>query len=362
MRILLSALLAFLRALVVPNATLALETAGLRQQLAVCLRSAKRPRLQSGDRLFWVLLRRLWPGWAGSLAIVKPATVVGWASKGFKALWRHKSKPGRPRIPRKHINFIKRMSTDHPEWGEDKIAEELAAKFDINHSGSTIRRYMVPRHSSPRGGQTWRTFVKNHAKQMWACDFLTQYTAFFNVAYIFIVMEIGSRRIAHWGVTTSPTLSWVKQQLREATPWGETPRFLIHDNDGIFGQYGRRVTAERDGKKRSCRCHLDRWLHQVMGIEGVPIPYGAPNANAHLERFNRTLREDALDHFIFLGVDHIRQVVAEFVEYYNRARPSQAIHGIPDPYPQLKSLPPEDGKLVALPVLGGIQHDYRLAA
>jgi transposase InsO family protein len=175
-------------------------------------------------------------------------------------------------------------------------------------------------------------------------------------------MEIESRRIVHWGVTTSPTLSWVKQQLREATPWCETPRFLIHDNDGIFGQYPKRLTSMEDGKKRSYRCHLDRWLYEVMGIEGIPIPYGAPNANAHLERFNRTLREDALNHFIFIGISHIRRVLAEFVEYYNRARPSQAIHGIPDPYPELEKPPLSEGKLVALPVLGGIHHDYRLAA
>jgi len=362
MGILFSALLAFLRALVLPKASLALENAGLRQQLAVCLRCAKPPRLQPGDRIFWVLLRRLWPNWTRPLSIVRPATVIGWCNKSIKALWRHKSKPGRPRIPREHINFIKRMSTDHPKWGEDKIAEELVAKFGVSHSGSTIRRYMVPRSKSPRGGQTWRSFVKNHAHQMWSCDFLVQYTAFLNVAYVFIIMEIESRRIVHWGVTTSPTLPWVKQMLREATPWGETPRFLIHDNDGIFGQYGRRLTVEKDGKKRSYRCHLDLWLNEVMEIEGIPIPFGAPNANAHLERFNRTFREDALNHFIFLGINHIRNVAAEFIEYYNRARPSQAIHGIPDPYPELRQPPPAKGKLIALPVLGGIHHDYRLAA
>ena len=139
---------------------------------------------------------------------------------------------------------------------------------------------------------------------------------------------------------------------------GTRPRIVIY---GV-GQYGKRVTVEEDGKKRSYRCHLDLWLHTVMGIAGIPIPYGAPNANAHVERFVRTLREDALDHFIFLGVEHIRRVTASFVEYYNRARPSQAIHAIPDPYCELTEPPPKNGKLIALPVLGGIHHDYRLAA
>ena len=222
--------LRFLRGLLVPKAALALENATLHQQLGVFQRQCKRPQLTRTDRAFWMVLRRLWSGWAGALIIVKPKTVIGWCNQGFRALWRRKSKPGRPRIPKEHIKYIKRISSDHPEWGEDKIAEELAAKFGINHSGSTVRRYMVPRGGSPRGGQTWRTFVHNHASELWACDFLTQHTALFNVAYIFIVMEIESRRIVHWGVTSSPTLSWVKQQIRNATPWGATSRFLVHDN------------------------------------------------------------------------------------------------------------------------------------
>ena len=146
------------------------------------------------------------------------------------------------------------------------------------------------------------------------------------------------------------------------TASGECPRFLVHDNDGIFGQFGPPVQVERDGKTRSYRCQLDRWLHEVMEIQGLPIPYGAPNASPHVERFMRTLRQEALNHFIFLSADHIRHVVAEFIRYYNGARPSQAIHGIPDPYPELKLPPPQVGRLIALPVLGGVQHDYRLAA
>jgi hypothetical protein len=103
-------------------------------------------------------------------------------------------------------------------------------------------------------------------------------------------------------------------------------------------------------------------LREVLRIQGLPIPYGAPNASPHVGRLMRTLREEALDHFICLTVEHIRRVVAEFVRYYNRARPSQAIHGIPDPYPELKQPPLPARWRVALPVLGGIQHDYGLAA
>jgi hypothetical protein len=147
-----------------------------------------------------------------------------------------------------------------------------------------------PSRRPPRGDRTWRTFVRNHAKEVWSCDFLTQYTALFAVAYVFVIMEIDSRRIVHVNVTTNPTMAWVKQQK----------------------------------STRSYRCHLD--------------------------------------HFIFLTADHIRRVVREYVRYYNGARPSQAIHGIPDPYPELRQPPPMTGKLVALPVLGGVLHDDRLVA
>ena len=365
MRALIVALFSCLRAALMTRTALALENAALRQQLTIYQRAQKRVRLRAEDRAFWVVLRKLWSGWERALIVVRPETVIAWHRQGFKLLWRRRStrgKVGRPRIPRKDIAFIRPMSGDHPEWGEDRIAEELAAKFRIEHSASTIRRYMVPRQGPPRGTQTWRTFVRNHSKEVWACDFLTQYTALFAVAYVFVVMEIGSRRIVHVNVTTAPTLFWVKQQIRQATAWDATPHFLVHDNDGIFGQCGRQVMVEQDDRPRSYRCHLDRWLSEVIGVEGIPIPYGAPNASPHIERFIRTLREEALDHFIFLSTDHIRRVVGEYVRYYNGARPSQAIHGIPDPYPELQQPPRKTGKLLALPVLGGIQHDYRLVA
>ena len=365
MKTLISALIALLRAAFLTRANLALENAALRQQITIYQRNQKHPRLRIGDRVFWILLRRLWSTWDRWLIIVKPETVIAWHRQGFRLFWRHRSmscKVGRPRIPREHIAFIRRISRDHPEWGEDKIAEEFAAKFGIQHAASTIRRYMVRRSDGPRKSQTWHTFIQNHAKEVWACDFLTQYTAFFTVAYVFVIMEVGSRRIVHTNVTTNPSLAWVKQQIREATASGHGPRFLVHDNDGIFGQFGTPVKVDREGRIRSYRCQLDRWLDEVMAIRGLPIPYGAPNASPHVERFVRTLRQEALDHFIFLSPDHIRRVVSEVISYYNGARPSQAIHAIPDPYPELRQPPPQGGRLVALPVLGGIQHDYRLAA
>ncbi len=349
-----------LRVLFMSRGSLALENLALRQQLAAYARRQKRVHVRPQERVFWVALSKVWVSWRSALIMVKPATVIAWHRRGFQRYWRWRShKSGRPPIPMEHIALIRRISSDHAEWGEDRIAEELAIKLGVHHSTSTIRKYMVSRRK-PRDGQTWRTFVKNHAKQIYACDFLTQHTAFFTVVYIFVVMEIASRQIVLINATNGPSLAWVKQQIREITPWGKVPRFLIHDNDGIFGQYRHR--KQRGEKNRRYRCHLDLWLREVMGMQGTPIPYGAPNANSRVERFHRALREEALNHFIFLSVRHVHQVCREYVKYYNGARPSQALHAIPDPYPELRKPPPKTGKVIALPVLGGVQHDYRRVA
>ncbi len=126
-----------------PRTDLLLEIAALRQQLDIYRRQVKRPKLRRRDRVFWIWLRRHWSGWKNALVIVKPATVLKWHRKGYRAYWRWRSKgkSGRPRIPRKHIEFIRRISGDHPEWGEDKIALELKLKLGVEHSTSTIRRY-----------------------------------------------------------------------------------------------------------------------------------------------------------------------------------------------------------------------------
>ena len=118
---------------------------------------------------------------------------------------------------------------------------------------------------------------------------------------------------------------------------------------------GRRPRLKRPA---TSTCGSQRsWASRVS-----PSPYGAPNASPHIERFNRTLREEALNHFIFLDAKDVLRVCQEYVEFYNRARPSQALHAIPEPYPELITPPRRSGELIALPVLGGVQHDYRLAA
>ena len=206
-------MLAIVQALFANKAALAMENLALRQQLAVYKRKRPRPRLSDLDRLFWTALKDQFAAWVDALVIVKPETVVKWQKKRFRKRWARKSKPGRPSIPRQHIAFIKRISGDHPEYGEDRIALELELKFGIKHSTATIRKYMV-KPSRPRPpSQSWRAFLKSQADAIWTCDFCVQYTVRFTSLYIFVVMELGSRKVVHVNVTEHRSLAWVQESV-----------------------------------------------------------------------------------------------------------------------------------------------------
>ena len=177
---------------------------------------AKKPILGNRDRLIWSLLSRVWKDWASELIFVNPETVIRWRKRKFREFWRKKSqnRPGRPAIFHEHIAFIRRISSDHPESGEDRIALELEVKFGIHHACSAVRRYMVKRRPKPTDSQAWRSFLKNQAKAMWSCDFFVQHTVLFQGLYVFVVMEPASRKVIHFHVTDHPILEWTNQQTR----------------------------------------------------------------------------------------------------------------------------------------------------
>jgi hypothetical protein len=112
----------------------------LRQQLTVLKRKSKRPILRNRDRLFWSLVSKVWRDWRSELILVKPETVIRWRDRKFREFWRRKSqgRSGRLAIANEHIDFIRRISSDHPEYGEDRIALELEVRFGIRHACSTI--------------------------------------------------------------------------------------------------------------------------------------------------------------------------------------------------------------------------------
>jgi putative transposase len=183
------------------------------------------------------LLSKVLIDWKSELILVRPETVIRWRERKFREFWRRKSqaRPSRPTIPNEHIDFIRRISSDHSDYGEDQIALELEVRFGVCHASSTVRKYMVERSLGPTGSQAWRSFLKNQAKAMWSCDFFVQQTVVFRVLYIFVVMELANRKVIHLHVIDHPTLEWTKQQIRNAC-FEDQPKFLLHDNHGKFGQ------------------------------------------------------------------------------------------------------------------------------
>ena len=130
-------------------------------------------------------------------------------------------------------DLIRRMSQANPLWGAPRIHGELL-KLGIAVAQSTVARYL-PRPRKPPS-QTWRTFLTNHLAQTAAIDFFTVPTATFRVLFVFVVLAHERRRVLHFGVTEHPTQEWTMQQMREAFPWDQAPRFVLRDRDAIYGR------------------------------------------------------------------------------------------------------------------------------
>ena len=217
------------------RAILQLENLALRHQLGVLRRSVKRPKLTSADRLLWIWLCELWIDWRSSLVIVKPETVIGWHRKGFRLFWTWKvrhGRPGRPPVSKEIRQLIRQMSRANLLWGAPRIHGELL-KLGIDIGETSVGKYIVRNRKPP--SQTWRTFLENHVNTTVSIDFLTVPTIRFQVLYVFLVLAHDRRRIVHFNVTAHPTAEWTGQQLREAFPFEQVPRYLLRDRDGIFG-------------------------------------------------------------------------------------------------------------------------------
>jgi len=331
---------ALLRASLANRASLAMENLALRQQLAILEGSVKRPRLRQRDRIFWVWLRRLWNGWRSCLVVVQPETVVKWHRQGFRLYWRWKSrrrKPGRPRIEPEIRQLIRHMSQENPIWGVPRIQAELGL---LGHdvAESTVAQCIDRSRKPPSPG--WRTFLRNHASQIAAIDFFTMPTVTFRVLYCFIALRHSDRRILHTNVTAHPSAQWPGNQVVQTFPYDSVPRFLLRDNDSIYGE--------------EFHCRVTQ-----MGIEEIATAYRSPWQNAYVERVIGSIRRECLDHMIVFGERHLRRILAEYVEYYNTVRTHQSLDGN-SPIPRDVE-PPENGRVVATPHLVGLHHCYSRA-
>jgi putative transposase len=324
--------------------SLMLENLTLRQQLAVLKRKHPRPRLGPLDKLFWVLVRRLWSQWKESLFLVQPETVVRWHRAGFKLYWAmlckvRKRVGGGRRISKQICDLIFQMVAESPSWGAPRIhGELLMLGFEV--SETTISRWMRRAPKSPQPAKHWLAFLRNHREAIAAMDFFTVPTVTFNVLYCFFIISHDRRRILHFNVSRHPTSSWIVQQLREAFPYDAVPKFLVFDHDAKYG------------------CEVPSAIRSLK-ITPVRTSIGSPWQNGVAERWVGSCRRELLDHVIALNERHLKRLLSDYGSYYHLDRTHL---GLKKQTPAGRAHSLGNRKVICQKRLGGLHHRYDRAA
>ena len=223
----------------------------------------------------------------------------------------------------------------NPTWGSPRIRAELA-KLGLQVSASTVRKYRPKRERRPPS-QTWRTFLRNHAKELVAGDFFTVPTVTFRVLFVFVVFAHERRKVLHFAVTEAPSASWAGQQIVNAFPFETPPKYLLHDRDGVYG-------ADFVQRMRG------------LGIEEKLIAPQSPWQNPYAERLIGRIRRECLDQIVILGEQHLTAVFKEYFDYYHRARTHRSL-AQDCPIPRAV-ITPDQGRVVEFPLVGGLYHLY----
>src|SRR6266545_3173142 len=297
----------------------------LRHELQVLRRQVARPQLRPADRVVLAALSQALPRVRSLL--VEPATLLRW-----------------------HRELVLRLAAENPGWGYKRIHGELAG-LGFTLSPSTVWN-ILRRHGidpSPRRARlSWREFLRQQAAGIVECDFFTVDTIWLSRLYVFFFIELERRRVHSAGVTAHPNGAWVTQQARTVLATlrneGKQPRILIRDRDI-------KLTNAFDAFLRS------------EGITVIRTPIAAPKAKAHAERWVGSVRRECLDRILIVSQRHLERVLREYVAHHNTHRPHRALNQQPPiPKPIPIRTPPGDDHVRRRDRLGGLLHEYELAA
>ena len=325
---------------------LILENLALRQQLLALRAKRPRRRLSARQKLFWVVLRKLWQGWKQPLLLVTPRTVVEWHRAGFRLYWKWLSRTrglgGRQPVEEQIRGLISRMAAENPTWGAPRIHGELL-KLGFKVSEPTVSRWLQRAPKSPDTHRRWLTFLRNHREAIAAMDFFTVPTLTFGVLYGFFVISHSRRKILCCNVTKNPSALWIVQQMREAWPYARAPRFLVFDRDSKFGND---VLAAAKN----------------LGAEPVRTAFRSPWQNGVAERWVGSCRRDLLDHVIVLNERHLKRLMREYIRYYQEDRTHLGLaKDTPEGRPAARQAA-DRSRIQSFARLGGLHHRYDFAA
>jgi putative transposase len=246
--------------------------------------------------------------------------------------------------------LVLRLAAENPSWGYKRIHGETSA-LGYTLSPSTVWNILRRNGIEPVPGRarlTWGEFLREQAAGIVECDFFTIDTIWLRRLYVFFFIELERRRVHIAGITAHPNGTWATQQARTLLMTlgaeGKRPQILIHDRDV-------KLTKAFDTFLRN------------EGVSVIRTPIAAPKAKAHAERWVGSVRRECLDRLLIVSQAHLERVLREYVDHHNTHRPHRALHQqAPIPKPTPIRPPPHEAHIRRRNRLGGLLHEYKIAA